>query len=82
MSKVVDIAEGDCFTLPERSRTGRRNSQGLTASDFRRLLSDLSLRTPSHRAVLRRLLKRALANGATTEFPVTDHAASHPVGPS
>ena len=82
MSKVIPISGSDCQYLPEHGNRKIRNLQGLSTTEVRRLLSDLSLRPHSQRAVLRRLLRRALAAGPATEFPVTNHAVPDPVGPS
>jgi hypothetical protein len=82
MSKVIMLDEMDCLVLPAPDIRKKRNSQGLSTADFRRLLSELKQRPPSQRAFLRRLLRRAIANGAPTQFPVTNHAVHDPVGPS
>ena len=81
MSKVIAISGSDCKYLPEHGNQ-IRNLQGFSTSEVRRLLSDLSLRPHSQRAVLRRLLRRAMAAGPRKEFPVTSHAVPDPVGPS
>jgi hypothetical protein len=74
--------ETDCFRLPAPDMGKRRNAQGLSTDDFRRILTDLEQRPPSQRVFLRKLLHRALAHGAPTKFPVTPHAVPDPVSPS
>jgi hypothetical protein len=74
--------ETDCFRLPAPDMGKRRNAHGLSTDDFRRILTDLEQRPPSQRVFLRKLLHRALANGAPTKFPVTPHAVPDPVSPS
>jgi len=82
MSKVIVLHEVGSFVLPTMEASKRRNAQGLSTSDFRRILTDLRHRPPSQREFLRRLLHRALATGAPTEFPVVNHAVPDPVLPS
>lgn len=82
MSKVMAISSSDCQYLPEHGQHKIRNLQGHSTAEIRRLLSDLSLRPHSHRVVLRRLLRRALAATPPKEFPVTSHVVPDPVGPS
>jgi hypothetical protein len=61
MSKVIAISGTDGLTLPQQNKNGKQNSQGLSTSDYRRLLSQLSLRPPTQRAFMRKLLTRAIA---------------------
>lgn len=82
MAKVIAFSSSDCLYLPEQHNHRVRNLQGLSTSDIRRLISDLRLRPPSHRAILRKLLRRALAAGPPKQFPVTNHAVLDPVSPS
>jgi len=82
MTKVIVISGTDCLSLPEQEKNKKRNFQGLSTADFRRLLCELRLRPPSQRAFLRKLLRRALTTGALTDFPVTNHAVRDPVSPS
>ena len=81
MSKVIVISHTDELTLPEQSKNQKRNSRGLSTSDYRRLLSQLSLRPPTQRAFLRRLLTRAIATGASKGLRVTTHVVV-PVEPA
>jgi hypothetical protein len=78
MSKVIVIPETDGFRLPPMDPGKRRNVHGLSTSDFRRLLTDLKHRPPTQRAFLRRLLRRAMAVGAPTHFPVVHHVVRTP----
>ncbi len=82
MAKTTGMYETDCFSLPVPDMTKKRNAQGLSTDDFRRLLSELKQRSPSQRLFLRKLLHRAIANGAPAEFPVPSHVVPDPVGPS
>jgi hypothetical protein len=82
MSKVIVMNETGGLILSAVDKSKKRNSQGLSTSDFRRILSDLRQRPPSQRAFLRKLLSRALATGAPTYFPVVNHAVPDPVHPS
>jgi hypothetical protein len=82
MSKTTGMYEMDCFSLPVPDMAKKRNAQGLSTDDFRRLLSELKQRALSQRPFLRKLLHRAIANGAPTEFPVLSHVVPDPVGPS
>jgi hypothetical protein len=72
----------DCFFLPAPDWSKKRNAQGLSTEDFRQILSDLRQRPTSQSAFLRKLLQRAIANGASTKFPVTNLAVPDPVSPS
>jgi hypothetical protein len=82
MTKEITRQQTDCFSLPALGVHGRRNALGLSAADFRRISTDLKSRPPSQRTFLRKLLRRAIANGAPTQFPVTNHAVGVPVMPS
>jgi hypothetical protein len=82
MSKVDTIFGAAPPSLPGPGNINRQNAHGLTTSDYRRRLSELRLRPPSQRALLRKLLNRALFTGAHTEFPVTNRAVPYPVSPS
>jgi len=82
MPKVIVLHETGSFVLPAMDASKKRNAQGLSTSDFRRILTDLRHRPPSHREFLRKLLRRALATGAPTHFPVVNHAVPDPVHPS
>jgi len=82
MPKVIVLSGTDCLSLPTPNQGRKRNAQGLSTSDFRRLLCELKRRPPSEREFLRKLLSRAIANGTPTRFPVVDHAVPDPVGPS
>jgi hypothetical protein len=82
MSKTTGMYEMDCFSLPVPDMGKKRNAQGLSTDDFRRLLSELKQRPRSERMFLRKLLHRAIANGAPAEFPVLSHVVPDPVGPS
>jgi hypothetical protein len=82
MPKVIALSRTDSFSLPLLDRQTKRKTHGLSTADFRRLLSELKSRPPSQRAFLRKLLSRAIANGAPTRFPVTNHAVPDPVVPS
>lgn len=81
MSKVIVISHTDELTLPEENKNQKRNSRGLSTSDYRRLLSQLRLRPPTQRAFLRRLLTRAIAAGTSKGLPVTHHVVV-PVDPT
>jgi hypothetical protein len=81
MAKVIALSGTDRLSSPEQDENKKRNPQGLTTADFRRLLSEPSLRPPSQRALLRKLLKRAIASGAPANFPVTNHVVRNPVSP-
>jgi hypothetical protein len=70
MTKVIEISEARRLLYVPESRVSRRAHRVRTTRDYRRLLAYLRLRPSSHRAFLRRFLKRATANGATIEFPV------------
>jgi hypothetical protein len=82
MAKVISFYENDSLSLPAPDMAKKRNFQGLSTADFRRLLSELNRRPPSQRAFLRKLLSRAIANGAPTDFPVASRVVHDPVGPS
>jgi hypothetical protein len=82
MSKLIPIFGAALPALPDVGKTRKRNSHGFTTDDYRRLLSELQLRPPSQRAFLRKLLNRALVNGAHTEFPVASRVVPDPAGPS
>jgi hypothetical protein len=82
MSNAVDMDEMDCFSLPAADISKKRNAQGLSNDDFRRILSDLRHRPPSQHVFLRRLLRRALAREAATKFPVVNRVVPDPVSPS
>jgi hypothetical protein len=68
----------DCFYLPAPETGIKRNAQGMSNDDFRRLLSDLKQRPISDQVLLRELLHRAMQTGATPRFPVTNHAVLTP----
>jgi len=78
MSNVIVIPGLDGFRLPAIDPRTKRNAQGLSTSDFRRLLADLKHRPPSQRAFLRKLLRRVIATGAPTHFPVVHHVVRTP----
>ncbi len=82
MSKATEMCEMECFSLPMPDLSKKRNSQGLSTDDFRRLLSELEQRPPSQRLFLRKLLHRAIADGAPTKFPALNRVVPDPVGPS
>jgi hypothetical protein len=82
MSKATEMDEIDCFSLPVQDLNKKRNAQGLSTDDFRRLLSELERRPPSDRVFLRKLLHRAIASGTPAKFPVLNHVVPDPVGPS
>jgi hypothetical protein len=82
MTKVVQSYEAGCLYLPAMMTGSKRNALGLSTADFRRILCDLKHRPPTQRVFLRRLLRRALANGRTNEFPVVHHAVPDPVSPA
>jgi hypothetical protein len=82
MSKVMTTFGEAPLALPVQYKNRKHNPCGWTTSDYRRLLSELRLRPLSQRAFLRKLLNRALANGAHTEFPVTNRVVPDPVSPS
>ena len=82
MSKVIVMAETDCLRLSAPHGLQKRNAQGLSTSDFRRILTQLKHRPPSQRAFLRKLLSRALATGAPTHFPAVRYVVPDPVPPS
>ena len=82
MSKVIAFSGADRLSSPEQAKNRKRNPQGLTTADYRRLLSELKLRPPTQRAFLRKLLNRSLATVAAKQFPVTNRAVRNPVGPS
>jgi hypothetical protein len=82
MPNAMEINEMDCFFLPAPDMGKKRNAQGLSTNDFRQILSDLRDRPASQSAFLRKLLHRAIADGASSEFPVTSHVVPDPVSPS
>jgi hypothetical protein len=81
MSKVVAISDPDELTLPEKNKNRKRNSQCLTTSDYRRFLSKVSLRPPTQRAFLRKLLIRAITAGAIKRSPRSKPRCSQPRRP-
>jgi len=82
MSKVVTRSGGNLLAFSVEAKNGKRNPHTLTTADYRRLLSELRLLPPSQRAFLRKLLNRALANTARTEFLEASHVVPDPAGPS
>ena len=82
MTKVITIPASARLPFPELGNSKKRYPLGRTTADFRRILSELSLRPPSQRAFLRKLLNRALVNRAQNEFPVPNHSVRDPVSPS
>ena len=78
MSNVIVIPSVESFRLPPVDPRKRRNVQGLSTSDFRRLLTELKHRPPTQRAFLRKLLRRAMATGAPAGFPVVHHVVRTP----
>jgi len=82
MSNLIELEKTDCLTLPVPDRFKKRNAQGLSTNDFRRILTDLKHRPPSQRAFLRELLSRAIATGAPTHFPEVSHVVPDPEVPS
>jgi hypothetical protein len=82
MAKVLEAHEADCFFLPAPDCGSRRNALGLSTADFRRILCNLEHRPPTHRVFLRKLLRRALANGQANAIPVVHHAVPDPVSPA
>jgi len=70
MSKVIEISESRGLSYVTEVTASRPAYRVRTTRDYRRLLANLRLRPSSQRAFLRRLLKRAAANGVTIEFPV------------
>jgi hypothetical protein len=82
MPNAVEFNEMDCFFLPAPDMSKKRNAQGLSTDDFRQIVSDLRHRPASQSAFLRKLLHRAIANGASSGFPVTSHVVPDPVSPS
>jgi hypothetical protein len=82
MTKVIAHSGTDCLSLPEPDKSKKQNSYGLTTGDYRRILTDLRQRPPTQRAFLRKLLKRALATNAASDFPVPTPAVQDPVRPS
>jgi hypothetical protein len=78
MSNLINLSsEPTRQTLSCRHEA--HNFKGWTTSDFRRLLSDLQQRPRSHRAFLRKLLRRAAASSMPIGFPVANHADRDPV---
>jgi hypothetical protein len=82
VSNVVSISGLEQKQSPEVFVARRRNGNGLTTDHYRRLLAELKLRPPSHRAFLRKLLSRAILTGGPKHFPVITHAVFDPVSPS
>jgi hypothetical protein len=82
VSNAMEFNEMDCFFLPVPDMSKKRNALGLSTEDFRQILSDLKQRPTSQSAFLRRLLHRAIRNGASTKFPVASHVVPDPVSPS
>jgi hypothetical protein len=82
MPDLIELQKTDCLSLAVPDRFKKRNTQGLSTSDFRRILTDLKHRPPSQRAFLRKLLSRAIAAGAPTHFPVASHVVPDPEVPS
>jgi len=82
MPNVVVMQSSGAFSLPAPLGRAKRNSQGLSTQDFRRILTDLRHRPPSQRAFLRKLLHRALLTSAPNEFPVVHHVVPDPITPS
>jgi hypothetical protein len=78
MSNVIVIPGTESLRLPPIDPRKKRNAQGLSTSDFRRLLTQLKHQPPSQRAFLRKLLRRAIATGAPTNFPVVHHVVRTP----
>lgn len=76
MSNVIVGAHN--FRLPAVDPRKKRNAQGLSTADFRRLLTELKHRPPSQRAFLRKPLRRAIAMGTPTHFPAVDHVVRTP----
>ena len=71
MGKVIVMPSPSSNALPTRTPDAKRNHIGMTTADFRRFLGNLQLQPPSHRAFLRKLLRRALAAHGADRFPVT-----------
>ena len=69
MSKVITFRGTDCLTLPVPNMGTKRNGQGLSTADYRRLFSELKLRPPSQRAFLRKLLSRAIVTLRLPDSP-------------
>jgi hypothetical protein len=82
MPRTTRMYKMHCFSLPVPDIGKKRNAQGLSTDDFRRLLSQLKHEPPSQRMVLRKLLHRAIANGSPAKFPVLSHVVPDPAGPS
>jgi hypothetical protein len=82
MSKLYASFGTDCLSLPATDGSGKRNAQGLSTGDLRRLLCELKLRPPSQRIFLRMLLRRALTTGALTQFLVPNRVVHDPASPS
>jgi hypothetical protein len=82
MEKVLESYETSCFCLPKLVAGPKRNALGLSTADFRRILCDLKHRPPTQRVFLRKLLRRAIANGRANGFPVVHHAVPDPVSPA
>jgi hypothetical protein len=82
MSKLFASFGTDCLSLPATDGSGKRNAQGLSTADIRRLLTELRLHPPAQRIFLRKLLRRALATGAPTQFPVLSRVVPDLASPS
>jgi hypothetical protein len=82
MSNVKTMFGATLPALPDPGRSRKRKLHGLTTADYRRLLCEVRLGPPSHRAFLRKLWNRAVVNSARTEFPVTNRVVPDPAGPS
>jgi hypothetical protein len=82
MTKFIESYETGCFYLPAPGSGPKRNALGLSTADFRRILCDLKHRPPTQRVFLRRLLRRAIANGQSNGFPVVHHAVPDPISPA
>ena len=69
MSKVIEFSQMHLLSDPEVSWVPGVPARRTTAH-YRKLLSEMRLRPASERAFLRKLLKRAAANGVIIDFPV------------
>ena len=79
MSNIVEFSQIHLLSDPEASHAPYVPAKKRTTSDYRKLLSEMRQRPASQRAFLRRLLKRAAANGVITDFPVAVPRSTDPV---
>jgi hypothetical protein len=79
MSNIVEFSQIHLLSDPETSHAPYVPARRRTTADFRKLLSEMRQRPASQRAFLRKLLKRAAANGVITDFPVAVPRSTDPV---